>query len=193
MMPLGSETAICFVSLARRRRPFATSEAAVVAFTRGAKRCTLFIDMRSTAVPGTGTGMDPCMLHAWQAEAETCSVRHTRVRVQATQVGIPTIYPLKLDCANTLWRGYLRNVTNMRVAVCDTRVTNRRPHHTLGVLDPRRPHSIVICQYSALVIFSLRTASGGMRARGSKSADLTIFAVSQAGSPRACTACTKID
>ena len=42
-------------------------------------------------------------------------------------------------------------------ALCDTSwtsVTKRRPHHTLGVLDPRRPHSAVICQYSALVIFS---------------------------------------
>ena len=35
-----------------------------------------------------------------------------------------------------------------------TSVTKRRPHHTLGVIDPRRPHSAVICQYSALVIFS---------------------------------------
>ena len=36
-------------------------------------------------------------------------------------------------------------------------------------------------------------AAGCLRARGSKSADLTIFAASQAGSRRACTACTKID
>ena len=36
-------------------------------------------------------------------------------------------------------------------------------------------------------------ATGCLRARGSKSADLTISAASQAGSPRACTACTKID
>ena len=42
--------------------------------------------------------------------------------------------------------------------LCDTSqasVTKRRPHHhILGALDPRRPHSAVICQYCALVIFS---------------------------------------